>query len=262
MRRRLASRGRGEWLADEANHRAHAYLVRHDDRPRPWVVVLHGLRQGEPLDLVLMGAVGLARRLGVNVLHPVLPLHGPRSRTTTLERFPSLDPLVNFYGLSQAMWDVRQTLTWARAEGATEIGVHGVSLGGHTAALLASVEPGLACVVAGVPTADLSTMLARHMARFEGDEIVAASGMLAIPARSVNDLVSPLAYTPLLDTSRLFIYAGVGDRVTTPEQAVALWRHWREPAIQWVQRGHIAAPAAHSARQFTERALRSSGVAG
>ncbi len=253
---------REQWLDDEANHRAHAYLIRHDDRPRPWVVVLHGHRQGEPLDLILMGAAGLARRLGVNVLHPVLPLHGPRGRTSTFDPFPSIDPLVNFYGLSQAMWDVRQAIAWARAERATDIGVHGASLGGHTAALLASIEPGLACVVAGIPTADLSTMLARHMARMEGDDVVEASGVLSGPARAVNDLVSPLSYSPLLDKGRLFIYAGVGDRMTTPQQAVTLWRHWGEPRIHWVQCGHIGAGAARSARRFIDDALRSSGVVG
>ncbi len=252
---------RDEWLADEGNHRAHAYVVRHDDRPRPWVAVLHGHRQGEPMDLVLMGAAALSRRLGVNVVHPVLPLHGPRSRTSGYDPFPSIDPLVNFYGLSQAMWDVRQTLAWARAEGARDIGVHGVSLGGHAAALLASVDPSLACVIAGVPTADLSTMLAGHAARFDGDAVVAAAGMLDPDVRSVNHLVSPLAYTPLLEKSRLFIYAGVGDRITTPEQAVSLWRHWGEPAIHWVQRGHIGTSAAKSAKRFIVDALRANGVA-
>ena len=46
-------------------------------------------------------------------------------------------------------------------QGATAIGVHGISLGGYTAALLAGIEDGLACVVAGVPPSEIVTLLAR-----------------------------------------------------------------------------------------------------
>ena len=159
------------WLSDESNHIAHAYVLRHDDRPRPWVVALHGHGEGEPIDLLMMGSRGLMQDVGVNILHPVLPMHGPRSRTSTNDRFPSLDPLVNFYGMCQGMWDIRQMLAWIRLQGATRIGVYGVSLGGHTAALLASLDPGLACVVAGIPSADFSSMLARHVNRFGGEAV-------------------------------------------------------------------------------------------
>jgi hypothetical protein len=249
-----------QWFADDANHVAHAYVLRRDDLPRPWVVVLHGHGAGEPLDLLLMGSRKLMHTLDVNVVHPILPLHGPRSRKTTLDRFPALDPLTNFYGLSQGIWDARQVIAWARREGATQIGVHGASLGGHAAALLASIEPGLACVVAGIPTVDFSTLLARHTARLEGEAMVEATHLLDDAPRLVNSLVSPLAYAPLVARAHRFIYAGVGDRVTSAEQAAQLWRHWDEPEILWVHRGHLGAPIGRATRRFVLRAMQASGV--
>ena len=38
-----------------------------------------------------------------------------------------------------------------------------------------------------------------------------------------------------------FIYAGVGDRVTRPDHARALWRHWNKPRIDWMSSGHVMA---------------------
>ena len=47
---------------NDGNATAHAYLLRHGDRPRPWVVVLHGHRMGEPRDLRLLGSHRLPAR--------------------------------------------------------------------------------------------------------------------------------------------------------------------------------------------------------
>jgi pimeloyl-ACP methyl ester carboxylesterase len=250
-----------EWLADASNHLAHAYVLRHDDRPRPWVVVLHGHGAGEPIDLLMMGSRGIMQELGVNILHPVLPMHGPRGRTATNGSFPSPDPLVNLYGLCQGMWDIRKMLAWIRANGATQIGVYGVSLGGHAAALLASLDPGLACAVAGIPSAEFTSMMASHATRFDEEALARSTGLLNEPVKTINQMVSPLALPSLVPRSGRFILAGVGDRITTPEQAVELWRHWEEPAILWVQRGHVGVLAGRAGKAFVRNALRSTGVA-
>jgi hypothetical protein len=81
-------------------------------------------------------------------------------------------------------------------------------------------------------------------------------------AAALNDLVSPLSYAPLLAPERRFVYAGVGDRMATPEQAVALWRHWDEPTTLWIQGSHIGAALSRRARQFVYDAFRACGVSG
>jgi len=53
-------------------------------------------------------------------------------------------------------------------------------------------------------------------------------------------VTSPLTFPPQLPPERLFIFAGTGDRMSPPSQALALWRHWREPDIKWFDGNHMA----------------------
>ncbi len=250
-----------QWAAEAGNFTSHAYLLRHDGRPRPWVVAIHGYGAGEPYDLWWMGSLAVHRQLHVNVMNVVLPRHGPRGRVASDDRFPGLDALVNLYGFVQAIWDIRRGVSWARAQGATAIGVHGISLGAYTAALLAGVEPEIDCVVAGTPVVDFAQLIARHAARYAEDPAIVEL-IRDGAAAELNHLVSPLTYAPLLPRERRFVYAGVGDRMATPEQAVALWRHWEEPKTQWIQGSHIGAALSRRARQFVYDAFRACGVSG
>lgn len=252
--------GAGRWHEGEANRHAHAYLLRHGDRPRPWVVMLHGHRMGEPRDLRMLGSKRLQHDLGVDVAHLVLPMHGPRGRGGG-HPFPGLDPVTNFLGMAQSVCDARALLAWLRADGADRIGVFGVSLGGHVAALLAGLDGDISCVVAGVPTSDIATMLADTMRAHWGEETVAASHVLDDASRTLSWLVSPLALAPAVPWERRYIYAAVGDRLVTPQQALALWRHWDSPTILWLQGGHIVNNLGAS-RRFVADAMATAGVAG
>lgn len=246
------------WRAGVGNDTAHAYLVRHGDRPRPWLLVLHGHRMGEPRDLRLLGSVRLGRQLGIDVAHLVLPRHGPRGRGGG-HPFPGVDPIANLLGMAQSASDARSLLTWLRAESDRPIGVFGVSLGGHVAALLASLDDRLSCVVAGVPTSDVATMLADTMRGHWGEAHVTASHVLDDAPATLSRLVSPLTFTPMVARENRYLYAAVGDRLVTPQQALALWRHWERPKILWLQGGHILNNV-RASRRFVVRALSASGV--
>jgi hypothetical protein len=251
--------GQERW-GEGGNASAHAYLLRRDGMPRPWVVVLHGHRMGEPRDLRLLGSRRLQADLDVNVAHLVLPMHGPRNRGGA-GAFPGVDPVANFLGMAQAVSDARLLVSWLRHEGASAVGVFGVSLGGHVAAMLAGLEEGLAAVVAGVPTSDLATMLADTMRAHWGAPALAASHVDEPDFRELSRLVSPLTFPSLLPRERLFVYGAVGDRLITPQQAEALWQHWDRPAILWLQGGHILHNMGAS-RRFVVDALAASGVTG
>ncbi|MDQ1697269.1 MAG: hypothetical protein QOJ03_2622 [Frankiaceae bacterium] len=252
--------GSERWYDGASNQQAHAYVLRRDAEPRPWVVVLHGHRMGEPRDLRLLGSRRLQEDLDVDVAHLVLPMHGPRSRVGA-HPFPGIDPVANFLGMAQAVWDARSLLTWLREQDAGRIGVFGVSLGGHVAALMAGLDDSLACVVAGVPTSDLATMLADTMRSRWGDSALAASHVLDDNFRTLSRLVSPLAFAPRPPIDRRFLYAAVGDRLITPQQALALWRHWEQPEILWLQGAHIVNNMGAS-RRFVIDVLARSGVTG
>src|SRR4051794_13415407 len=252
--------GAQRWDAGESNRLAHAYLLRRDDRRRPCVVVMHGHRMGEPRDLRLLGSRRLQHDLDVDVAHLVLPMHGPRSRDGA-HPFPGVDPVDNFLGMAQAVWDARSLLAWPRAEGLGPIGVYGISLGGHVTAMLAGLDADLACVVAGVPTSDIATMLADTMRARWGEEAVATSHVDDDAFRALSRVVSPLALEPVLPRERLHLYAAVGDRLITPQQAQALWEHWDRPEILWLQGAHILNNMG-AGKRFVVRAMQRCGVAG
>ena len=248
------------WLAVEGADVAHAFVLRHKD-PRPWIVMLHGYGTGEPYDLWWMGSIAAHHQLGVNVMNVVLPRHGPRGRVKIADRFPGIDPIVNVYGFAQAIWDVRRAITWVRQQGDQAVGVYGISLGAYVASLLAGVEPGLACVVAGIPVVDFGQLISRHVARYEGDDHALVRTVRNDATVSLNRLVSPVGFAPLVPHEGRFMYAAVGDRMATPTQAVALWRHWDAPTTLWVQGSHLGAPIAPRTRRFVFDALRSRGIA-
>jgi len=77
---RVGAPGRERWLGYTANNREYALLLRHPE-PRPWLVCVHGAVMGRGLlDLTLFRAWHLHEDLGLNVVLPVLPMHGPRGR--------------------------------------------------------------------------------------------------------------------------------------------------------------------------------------
>ncbi len=55
--------------------------------------------------------------LGLNVVLPVLPMHGPRARNLPkAAAFPGEDLLDNVHGSAQAVWDIRRLLSWIRLQ--------------------------------------------------------------------------------------------------------------------------------------------------
>jgi hypothetical protein len=251
--------GASRWQAAGPNQRVWAYVLRHPGPPRPWIVNLHGFGMGRPADLPAFRAQHLHRDLGLNVLHPVLPMHGPRKAARGQDApFISFDYLGNVHGLGQAVWDVRRCLSWVRAQGAPAVAVHGVSLGAYVAALLAGVED-LDCVVAGVPPVDMAQVMAHHVPGGARREVEAA-GLLGDEAEAVHRVVSPLALRPRVARDRRFVYAGLADRMATPEQAYRLWKHWDEPSVCWYRGSHLGAMWNRQVRRFVDDALLVAGI--
>ncbi|TMK83019.1 MAG: hypothetical protein E6G46_04415, partial [Actinobacteria bacterium] len=138
--------GHDRWLSYEANRTAHAWVLRHRyGQDRPWVVCLHAFGMGYPyVDLWGFRAMWLHRELGLNVVFPIAPLHGPR-RIGRLSgaAFMTYNLVDIVHGFAQAVWDVRRVLGWIRAQGGTTVGLYGVSMGAHLAGILAGLDPDL-----------------------------------------------------------------------------------------------------------------------
>ncbi|MFL6241861.1 MAG: alpha/beta hydrolase family protein, partial [Acidimicrobiia bacterium] len=253
--------GHDRWMAHQANATMHAWVLRHRSEPRPWIVCIHGFGMGAPfLDLRAFRAVQLYRQ-GLNVIAPVLPLHGPRADSGVRgEGFMTINLVDSVHGLTQSAWDLRRVIRWLRIDhGAERIGLFGISLGGYVAALVASLEPDLQCAIAGIPFVDLPSLYRRHSPARVGRH-ARQCGALGETADAVHRVVSPLAMDPLVPSDRRFIFAGLGDRMSTYGQARRLWVHWGQPAFACYGGGHVGFYWSGEVNRFVADAVRASGL--
>jgi hypothetical protein len=253
--------GSRSWANHARNNRCSAWVMRHTTaEPRPWLVCIHGYRMGLPwMDFGLFAPGWLHRRLGLNLVLPVLPAHGPRRIGLRSGDYYLDGDLFNvIHAQTQALWDLRRTLRWIRAQDpAARIGVLGYSLGGYNTALLAAFEPDLEFVVAGIPVADFAAALWRHLPP-EHVRYLEAQGLDEERYRRILRVISPLAHRPQVPVERRYIFAGAGDRVVLPSQCQLLGKHWDVP-VQWYQGAHLTFRGEPAVRAHIEGAMLRAG---
>ncbi len=245
------------WQSLRENRTVHAFMLRHPE-PRPWVVNVHGAGMGNvSADLLAFRSRQLFEQ-GVNVIHPVLPLHGPR-RSSERAHYPSESLMHNVHGALQGTSDVRRVLAWIRqTQPGQPIGVHGISLGGFTTGLVASLEPDLACAILGVPPVDLVLLLQAHHGRGQDNDMREQN--FEVGAR-LSHMLTPLKLKPAIPHERRFIYAGVVDQLVDYADHVApLVAHWDYPEVLVFDGGHVGVGLSRAVPRFVRDALRSSGV--
>jgi len=255
--------GRERWVAYKRNPTAHAYILRHPGEPRPWLICVHGIRMDTmKKSMIRFQPEYLHDELGLNLIMPVLPMHGPRDTGGIIsgERTLSGDIMDTLHTGAQAVWDLRRLISWLRAcEGAPTIGALGHSLGGYAVSLLASLEEDLDCVVAGNPAVDPSHLFWSN-ALAVATHSLSAEGIREETLKALLQPVSPLALEPVVPHERRAIFAGTVDRVIPPVQAHSLWRHWNEPRIGWYQGAHQRFIRAPEGREILEDTLRAANM--
>lgn len=255
--------GRARWLSYTANRSAYAWVMRHPGPPRPWLVCIHGYEMGVPrFDLRAFEAHILHYRHGLNLVLPILPLHGPRKiGRQSGAGYLTGNFLDTVHAEAQAMWDIRRLVSWMRAQGGEQIGVYGLSLGGYNTALLAGLEDGLACAVAGIPATDFIQLTFRHGPPLQV-RFAERHGLVHDEVAELLRAVSPLAVTPRVPLERRYMFAAVADRIVPAEHPRNLWRHWGRPRMVWYQGGHLTFRAHRGVASLIEDALRESGLVG
>lgn len=250
---------RSRWSGYERNRTAHAWVVRHRDPNRPWVICMHGLGMGGPyVEFSAFRARTLHHDLGLNLMFPVLPLHGPRKEPEmapgSLLSFELLDA---FHGVSQAIWDTRRMIQWARTQGAGKIGLYGISMGAYVSALLSGLE-NVDSVIAGIPLCDIPNLFLHHAPEAQRRQ-VNATDRLRPNLHELFELVSPLELEPLVPQEHRFIFAASDDQISTSHQARRLWDHWQQPGIHWFPGGHVSFFLSKGVRMAVNNRLHSSG---
>lgn len=227
---------RGAYANLARNRRAHARLYRRG-RGRPAVVLVHGYLMGD-LDFDARFAWPVSRLLarGLDVALVVLPGHGPRNELGRLRpAWPAREPRFVIDGFRQAMFDLTTVTAYLRAEGASAVGVIGMSLGGYTTALLSTVDDALDFVIPLIPI----TSFADHMK--ENDHYpgtLEERAELHAAFDAVHAPIDPLQRAVLVAPAGRFVVAGLADRVTPPSQAERIAAHFGV-RVTYFEGGHL-----------------------
>jgi pimeloyl-ACP methyl ester carboxylesterase len=209
-------------LACAPNCRGHARAFVHTDRPRPSVIFVHGYLGGWHAMEERVWPLSWFYEKGFNAYLTVLPMHGARSDGPR-PRFPSADPRLTIEGFRQAVHDMRTLVSHVLADGSPAVGAIGMSLGGYTSSLLATVEPRLSFIVPFVPLASIADFAAESD-RFNGIRSQRAEQHALL--EKVYAVVSPLSRPPLVPKDGRLVIGAHGDRITPPSHAKRLAEHF------------------------------------
>jgi pimeloyl-ACP methyl ester carboxylesterase len=224
---------------------------------RPAVILVHGYRAGQLAIEERMWPLDWLLAKGLDVALFVLPFHGARAKPGP-PRFPSSDPRVTVEGFRQAIDDLRGLVRFFKARGAPQVGAMGMSLGGYTVSLLATVERELDFVVPIIPLASFADVaLASGRLIGSRDEQLEQHAALERAQR----VVSPFARAPKVDADAAVIVAGEGDRITPMAHGEKLAKHFGGELVVFPG-GHLLQLGRGEGFKAAMRMLRRRGVVG
>jgi pimeloyl-ACP methyl ester carboxylesterase len=221
---------------------ARAQHWRHEDGPRPTLVVVHGFGASPAWFNVAFFSLRTVFANGWDVLLYTLPFHGGRRTSRGVNGIDLLR--FGMAHLSEAMLhaihDLRVFIDRLFETGAPRVGITGLSLGGYVSGLAAAVEDRLDFAVPNAAVVWLPPLLdAWFPASVTTKALRAAFGVDRDLLERALALHSPLNYAPLLPRDRLMVIAGLGDRLAPPEQSLMLWEHWERPELHWFPGSHV-----------------------
>ncbi|BBZ46197.1 alpha/beta hydrolase family protein [Mycobacterium parmense] len=234
---------RERWGALRSNNVVRAQHWRHHDGPRPTLCVIHGFMGSSYLANGRFFTLPWYYRSGYDVLMYTLPFHGERAeKRSPFSGFGYFAGGLSGFAeaVAQAVHDFRSIVDYLRQSGVDRIALTGISLGGYTSALVASVDDRLEAVI---PNCPVVTPVKMFREWFPANKLVRLG--LRLSDIGDDDLAAglsyhcPLNYAPRLPKDRRMIITGMGDRMAPPDHAVALWEHWDRCALHWFPGSHV-----------------------
>lgn len=231
------------FLSHRRNSVARAQHWRHEDGPRPTIVVVHGFTGSPYWFNSMFFSLPWFYSHGCDVMLVTLPFHGARNDRVAPFSGSGLfkDGLGHFHeGILQSVCDLRVVIDYLQDGGVANVGITGLSLGGYLTALMAAVEPRLHVAIPNSAVTDLAGLIDGW---FPAGHVLKAGlrqgGIADDLFRASMSLHSPLRYPSRLGRDRLFVIGGLGDRLAPPEQSARLIEHWGRPKTHWFQGSHI-----------------------
>ena len=213
------------YLSGVENRTARARFYMGNGAKRPAVIAIHGYMGGAWFFEENQWPIEWLNRRGLDVALPVLPFHAGRAGARRGgPTFPSSDPRMTNEGFRQAVADVRTLVRFFRERGAPHVGVMGMSLGGYTSALLATVldEGEIDFVMPLIPLASLADF-AREQGRL-GAGSRAEEQHAALEEASF--VASPFARPSKVAKERTLVVAAEHDRITPVRHAARIAKHF------------------------------------
>jgi pimeloyl-ACP methyl ester carboxylesterase len=250
---------RDKYLAHQRNQTAYARLFLGGEQPRPAVVLIHGYLGGHWALEERAFPVHWLVRHGLDVALFLLPFHALRAREDRAgpPPFPGADPRFVNEGFRQAMADLGGLVAWLKRRGAPSVGVMGMSLGGYTTALAATVVADLSFAVPMIPLASIADF-AREQGRLGGGRAEEEEHRALDLATRV---VSPFARPSRIAKERVLVIAGDGDRITPIRHAERIATHFGAPLVRFPG-GHLLQFGRRGAFREVRTLLRGLGVMG
>ncbi len=221
----------------------HVHAWEHTTPAPASIILVHGWAVGaRRLHEIEFSIGALFRDLGLDVYFFVQPFHGERKPSQVRfsgQLHPSTDLVRTNEAFIQTCIDLRALIGAILERRGNSVGIMGSSLGGYTAALLASIDPRLDFVVPIMAPASMAHLMWDHGERDAFRRRVEAVGMTRDRFHQAWALHSPLSYQPRVPWERRLIVGAADDVLVRPRDVDVLWEHWQRPRRFTFAGGHI-----------------------
>ena len=208
---------------------------------KPGVIVLHIL--GGDFDLARLFCRALTSK-GIAALFLKMPYYGEREQEGSSARMISMDPHETVRGMRQAVLDIRQAASWLADQEEVDpdqLGIMGISLGGITGALAASIEPRFHKVCLLLAGGSMGEVAWTSSAMAELRKQWTEQGGTKESLFAILKPVDPLTYAKPVAGRKILMLNASHDEVVPPPCTEALWHAFGEPEIIWWDAGHYTA---------------------